>query len=50
MDSLFYETETYAITGTVMNVHNELGAGFFEAVYQEALEYEFDLRNIPALF
>ncbi|MDY2842888.1 MAG: GxxExxY protein [Treponema sp.] len=44
---LKYEELTRKIIKACMNVHNELGCGFLEPVYQEALEKEFILQNIP---
>lgn len=44
---LIYPKESYMIIGAAMHVYNTLGSGFLEDVYQEALEIEFQKRNIP---
>lgn len=41
------EEETYQIIGSAMEVHRVLGCGFQEAVYQDALEIEFEEQGIP---
>lgn len=37
---------THKIIGCAMEVHNQMGNGFQEVVYQRALAIEFDLQNL----
>src|SRR5262245_45230784 len=47
MPELLLKDEVYAIIGAAIDVHKELGSGFLEAVYQEAMEMELESRSIP---
>ena len=41
------DPETYALIGAAMEVHRQLGHGFLEAVYHEALAIELQQRQVP---
>ncbi|MBN1462936.1 MAG: GxxExxY protein [Paludibacteraceae bacterium] len=47
MADLLCKDEVYNIVGAAMEVHKELGNGYLEGVYQEALWLEMDKANIP---
>jgi len=46
-DNILYKDECYQIQGAIFDVHIEMGSGFLEAVYQECMERELILRQIP---
>jgi len=47
MTELIYEAESYAIRGACFEVYKEKGFGFLESVYQECMEIELELVEIP---
>lgn len=47
MTDIIYKEESYKIIGICMEVHTQLGMGFKEAVYKDALQIEFRNNNIP---
>ncbi len=47
MSEIVYEDECYEIQGAIFTVYRELGCGFLESVYQEALTKELTACEIP---
>jgi GxxExxY protein len=47
MVELLLKDEVYNVVGAAMEVYYQLGTGFLEAIYQEALEIELTRRGIP---
>ena len=53
VQNLIYKEEAYKIIGTCMEAHTELGTGFSEVIYKDALEillqqkgFSYEERNI----
>lgn len=44
--NIIYKEESYQIIGICMEIHNNLGHGFSEIVYKDALEFEFRKAGI----
>jgi GxxExxY protein len=46
-EKILYKDESFKIIQACLTVFNELGTGFLEAVYQDALMKEFELLKLP---
>lgn len=46
MEQILFKSETYQIVGACMEVYNNLGYGFLEIVYKDAMEIEFLQRDM----
>lgn len=46
--SLEHESTTKEIIGAAFEVYNELGYGFLEKVYKNAMKVELDIRGVPS--
>ena len=47
MSQIIYKKESYSILGALFDVYNNLGSGFLEIVYKDALAIELNSRKIP---
>jgi GxxExxY protein len=50
MNEFLFKDEVYTIVGAAIEAHRELGPGFLEAVYEEALHIELEARSVPHEF
>ena len=44
---ILYKDECYKVRGACFEVYKEIGCGFLEPVYQECLQIELGMREIP---
>lgn len=44
---IIYRDLSFQIMNAIFEVHNTLGPGFIESIYEEALAHELTLRQIP---
>lgn len=42
MSNIIYKDESYKLMGILFDIHNNLGKGFLEVVYKDAIEYELE--------
>ncbi len=47
MADILFKQESFRIIGACFELHNEMGSGFLEPVYQECLEIELASQGIP---
>lgn len=47
MSELTYKNESYFVIGLCMDIHNELGKGFHERIYGDAMEFELIENGVP---
>ncbi len=47
MGDVVLKEESYKIVGACIEVHKNLGCGFKEVIYKDALEIEFRKLNVP---
>ena len=47
MSDIVYRGESYRVMGACFEVYKEMGCGFVEPVYQECLQIELTLQQIP---
>ena len=46
-EGIIYKDECYGIQGAIFDVYREMGCGFLEAVYQECMLKELQIKQIP---
>ena len=42
MSNIIYKSESYKLMGIMFDIHSNLGKGFSEIVYKDAIEYELE--------